>query len=128
MRQTLRDSAKLAADSLDGNLENRHRQRSEHKCDDRAGHAPLPFSRPKFDDRERDSRQPQRRPLKCAGMLEEHLQLIHKLSRDLLNAQTEEIFDLRAENEHGDSRGEAHRNRIGNEFDHRAQPRHPHDQ
>ncbi len=47
---------------------------------------------------------------------------IHEIGRHgLLQLQTKEVFDLRAENENGDAAGEAHRHRIRNILNHRSQ-------
>ena len=46
----------------------------------------------------------------------------------LSDLQSEEVLDLRAEDEHRDAAGETHRHRIRDELDHRAHPGHAHDE
>ena len=61
-------------------------------------------------------------------MFGQHLHLFDELRWHFIDLQTEKILDLRREKQHRNPAGEAHRYGVGNVFDHRAEPGHPHEQ
>ena len=65
----------------------------------------------------------QRRRIKSAGMLHQSGHLFKELRRNLLNLESEEIFDLSTENQDRDAGGESHRHGVRDILDHRTQAR-----
>src|SRR5260370_32777055 len=94
-------------------------QRAEDQRHHRAWQPARPSLRPGFDNQERDDRQSDGRPLDRVEVSDEYFDLTHEFRRHrFVEAQSEEILDLRAQNEHGDTAGESYSNRIANELDH----------
>lgn len=86
------------------------------------------FFRPEDDDREGSYRESHCRPLQGMEVVAEHPDLFHELRGDFLHGQPEEVFDLGAEDQYGDARGETHRDGIRDELDRRAEPGQAHRQ
>ena len=126
--QALGNSPKPTPDRLDRKPEKGHQCRSQNHHNDGPGHAAGQPLWPKQDDRYRAERQRDRGPLHGPEVCTQRLQLLHEVRRHRVQIQTEEILDLGTEDQHGDSAGEPHRDRVGDEFDHRAHPRESHHQ
>ena len=126
--QALRNPAEAGPDRLDGELEKRYQRRAEDHRDNGARDTARQRLRPEHDDQRGRERQGGGEPLPGSEIFAQRFHLFHKVRRHPFQFQSEEILDLRAEDQDCDAAGESHRDRVGDEFDHRAHPRESHDE